>query len=247
MMEQKEALKKPLSRDSYLIVVLDACRHDDFERWVNENRENLSDDVERVRSAGHGTLKWFKNTWTDYYDAVYLSANPYINSFTHPTTGKLLAHRRFKEVVDCWKDWSEEFNTCLPETVNRMAEEYLDEDRLIVHYMQPHYPYIVEDLPDEFYRDTRFGKGGIPGNPPMKLVRAMTEEKAGEVGLRRMYRLQVDRVLRHAFKLIDEVERRAYITSDHSELMGEDGKYFHWNWYSDDERLRVVPWLEVGD
>lgn len=242
MRAQKEALEQVMSNsDRYLIVILDACRHDEFKQWVAENEGEMLDNVYRVKSAGHETLSWFNNTWTGNYDAVYLSANPFINSITHPTSGKLLAYSKFRKVVDCWRDWSEKFNTCLPETVSGKVRDHLDEDKLIVHYMQPHYPYIVEDLPDDFYRKHPWGNA--PGNPPMKVPKNPTREKAEEMNLKEIYRLQVDRVLGCVFDLVEDIDRDAYITADHSELMGEDGKYFHW--HPGDERLKVVPWLRV--
>lgn len=126
------------------LIVLDACRFDYFSHLY---RHFFDGDLSKVFSVGSHTLEWRVNTFREYHeDIIYVSANAYINSI-----GEIAgfdARKHFYKVVDVWHfGWDEELGTVHPETVTKVAlslkDKYPDK-RLIIHYLQPHAPYISE-------------------------------------------------------------------------------------------------------
>jgi len=84
---------------------------------------------------------------------------------------------------------------------------------------------------------------GLPPASPMDAVR----RKYGVNGLRKAYRENLRIVLEHVAKLCAELlhhkpSARIVITSDHGELLGENGKYSHG---IDEPYTLEVPWLRV--
>lgn len=75
---------------------------------------------------------------------VYISANPHINSKFESKSFNGKNH--FHKVVDVWDwGWDEKLGTVHPREVNRaviMSKERYPDRRLLIHYLQPHQPYI---------------------------------------------------------------------------------------------------------
>jgi len=127
------------------LVILDACRFDFFSHFCKHFFEgNLS----KVLSLGSQTMEWCVNTFREYYnDVIYVSANAYINSICE--VAGFDAKRHFYKVVDVWHfGWNEELGTVHPEAVTKAAlsvkYEYPNR-RFIIHFAQPHAPYISEE------------------------------------------------------------------------------------------------------
>lgn len=164
------------------LIVLDACRYDYFERlW----QDYLPGQLEKRISVGTATKQWRNNSFPDYYDdVVYISANPYINSVM-PVKG-FLGTEHFYKVYDLWMDsWDEEKGTILPDIVTKRAKEIIKshpDKRAIIHYMQPHEPYIGNTVPGPgFERPTSAGfrQGVNVGTPPNHIVRKTLEILSG--------------------------------------------------------------------
>ena len=138
------------------LIVLDACRYDFF---ADVHDDYLSGSLEKRRSRGSSTPEWSMRTFPDRHDITYFSANPLINSLGVPFNeipwGKALgddyawaADDHITEIVDVWDfAWDDELGTVHPAAVNEAVRDrpgLLDKrDRTIVHYLQPHMPYIV--------------------------------------------------------------------------------------------------------
>lgn len=213
-----------------VLIVLDACRYDYFERmnWI-EGR------LSKLEVSSSLTITWLKTYWPAKYPYVYISANPICNSKVR--IQGYLGSEHFREVVDVWEfGWDEELKTVPPRRVTEAARRYLDE-KLIVHYMQPHFPSIgrIRIYPEAWKPDPEkpYVKG-ISSNwsYPRELVRRAYEENLGIV-------------LEEVEKLISSIEpdRKIAVTSDHGELLGEDGLYGHPNIRH--PILNTVPFLEV--
>ncbi|MGD9401609.1 MAG: hypothetical protein PVF95_05005 [bacterium] len=128
------------------LIVLDACRYDYFERIYPEYMEG---DLSKALSVGGGTVEWRDNSFPDVYDdVVYVSSNPYINSLSR--IKGFLGSEHFSRVYDVWADgWDEKKGTVLPGTVSAAARRAIAENenkRCIIHYLQPHAPYLGLDL-----------------------------------------------------------------------------------------------------
>lgn len=129
------------------LFVLDACRADAFERVADLSQ---FDDYSRVVSAGSHSSEWTRRNFTgrQFGDIVYVSANPH--------TGKL-AGDSFHDLVPMWEqDFDQEAWTVPPEAMADAARETAKKypnKRLIVHFMQPHGPFLGSDVPDEEIED----------------------------------------------------------------------------------------------
>lgn len=131
------------------LIVLDACRYDYFEKVYDEYLEG---ELEKRDSQSGATPEWLSKTFTDFYpDIAYHSANPYVNSKgvgLKELTGKVQwnATDHFGVISDLWIDaWDENKDTATPD---RVVDRYLNKPRLsrnIIHFIQPHLPYIHPD------------------------------------------------------------------------------------------------------
>lgn len=134
-------------------LVLDACRYDVFSDVYDEY---LDGTLERRESPGSSTPEWAYRTFTGEHDIAYFSGNPFINSLGIPLNElkwgasceyEWTATDHLSAVIDVWKDgWDDDLGTVPPGNVEAALATHsgVDErtDRTILHYMQPHAPYL---------------------------------------------------------------------------------------------------------
>ncbi|MEM4781772.1 MAG: methyltransferase domain-containing protein [Halalkalicoccus sp.] len=261
-------------RDWETLIVLDSCRYDYFEALYPEYFEG---GLRKVRSPvdpehGYATSTWCNGTFSGYYDdTTYLSTTLRINS--RRAVDGFHAGERFGRVVDLWETgWNEAYGTVLPETVNEAVLEERDRtERTIVHYSQPHFPYLSLDPPaaakdnDLEKRTTRrfkaraeigstirhaLGDDGARtlletlGVGPLNPMDEILREH-GPATMERAYRENLRGVLESVAALVEELPGRTVITADHGELLGENGYYGH-SYVPDHEAVSTVPWFEVA-
>ena len=129
------------------LIILDACRYDYMEKvWYNFLTGKFSKKI----SIGSSTLEWRDKTFKKYYDdLIYISSNPYINSIS--TVRGFTAKDHFFKVYDVWRHhWDNEKKAVLPEAMTRAAVDIIKQNpdkRAIIHYIQPHEPYISDNVP----------------------------------------------------------------------------------------------------
>ncbi len=122
------------------LIVLDALRYDYFLKSHNFFFEGY---LNRIWSPGSCTVEWFRKTFTEKMpDITYFSANPFINSSKR---GKCGAGAIFREVIDIWLlYWDDNLGTVQPLAVNHVVRDRFPRSggTIIVHYLQPHSPYL---------------------------------------------------------------------------------------------------------
>jgi hypothetical protein len=106
--------------------------------------------LKKAISPAISTLEWldetFKNKKCD--DIIYITSNPLVNPRGVYITKNIRfdGSKYFKRVIDIWDlDWDDNLNTVHPKKVTQAALASIDinpKNRFIVHYMQPHTPYI---------------------------------------------------------------------------------------------------------
>jgi hypothetical protein len=121
----------------------------------------------------------------------------------------------FLTVEEVWRDgWDEDHGTVLPRTVTDRAiaiDRELDPDRLIVHYMQPHQPFIGETA-------KATGDTWVDGSCWRDLLRG----EASEEEARRAYRENLSVVLDDVELLFKNIDADpAVISADHGNAFGE--------------------------
>ena len=206
---QKRLIYDFLSGARRLLIVLDACRYDTLVDNIGI-LQPFKAKISKVVSTGSCTRDWLLETFTEPLCVVYVTANPWV-SLIHGES------RMFKKIVDVSsRFWDERLGTVRAEHVNMIALKYLARgENLIVHYLQPHAPFVVET----WLKDNT-SQSQVAGSKIYDLV-ARSEEARRE--FRRAYVENLKYVLKNARRLVETALRfryRVVITSDHSELMG---------------------------
>ncbi|WP_128478757.1 alkaline phosphatase family protein [Halorussus pelagicus] len=222
------------------LVVLDACRDDQF-RAAN----TLSGDIETKISRGSNTSEFLKANCDgrDLSDTVYVTASPIYYYHRDDIDAE------FHEVVNVWNEagWHDDAKTVLPETTTRYAldaaQQYPNK-RLLVHYIQPHYPFIESD--------TEFDKKHLHDDAEnQKSFWHELNHGRLDISRRRLWDLfeeNLERALPHVEELVGELDDRTVVTADHGNMFGERARPIPHSFYGHPPKLYTdslvrVPWL----
>lgn len=196
------------------LVILDACRADLFEEVTDTDRW---DEYERANSGSGATRTWFERKWDgEYGDIVYVSGSPILSR---------CAPGSFHRTVECWQNAIKEYlNGPDPEVVTKAAikahKEYSNK-RVVVHYMQPHYPFLQD--PDLHF--TSFaGTEQWDVNADPRAGDVWEALRAGIVDKDEVwngYGRNLEYVLKEVEELLDNISGRVVVSSDHGNLLGE--------------------------
>ncbi len=273
MNDQKQLIH---DRDWDVLIILDACRYDAladiYEDYLPEG------ELEKVRSPvdtrnNYATSDWCRKVFDRWFDdTVYVSASARINSLM-PVDG-FDGREHFEKIVDVWDTgWDSETGSVPPGEVTAAAREEAergDFGRMIVHYVQPHFPFLgldvrgpdTKEVPEErhtlrFKLRSAVGPriryllgpqrtralGRFLGLPPLNSMDKVLR-KVGEERLREGYHGNLERVLADVAPLLDELDGTVVITSDHGELLGENNYYGH-SYVPGYPAVIDVPWLQI--
>jgi len=222
------------------LLILDACRYDMLERV-----DDLGDSLEHRVSRGSATPEFLVGNvhGRELLDTVYVTANPQLYRNRDRIDTEL------HDIVNVWDEegWNEQYGTVLPETVvaaSREASDRYPNKRLVVHFMQPHYPFLTDE--------TEYDKGHLV-NPDSnrlnvwnQIVEGLLDRDPGEVV--RLYRENLERTLPSVRTLTDELSGKTVVTSDHGNMVGERSwpiPVREWGHFRGVyvEPLVKVPWL----
>ncbi|MGB9931513.1 hypothetical protein [Haloarcula amylolytica] len=222
------------------LILLDACRFNAFDELLSD----LPGELTRVESKASATGQFLRANFSDreLHDTVYVTANPQLYRVQDGTDGAAPINVDFHDQIEVWQDnWHEEHGTVMPEEVTeaalRAAEQY-PHKRLIVHYLQPHTPYV--------------GETGI-GKLPTEYTSLWGAFRKGEVDVeletaKVAYRENVELLRPHVARLLSELNGKTVVTADHGELLGERDspipiRRFGHPAHTDHPKLINVPWL----
>ena len=223
-----------------LLVVLDACRADLMER--------VAPDVAwlpppaRTRSVGSCSSEWLTRTFSAgraaaVAETVLVTGNTW--------TDRYLDADAFAAVDEVWKyAWDDTQGTVPARAITDrgiVAARERDPERLVLHYMQPHHPF----LPDPVAGDggmARTGAHSSGANPWVALRR-------GELSVERVwaaYEANLRYVLEAVAVAVENIDaERVVITADHGNLFGDWGLYGH-PMNVPHPALVTVPWVETA-
>lgn len=227
---QKELIGEVVRGRSWAIIVLDACRYDFF---VKVFRDFLEGELTAAISANSTTPYWLRETWVGYYDAVYVSANPYVLPDPPPFTREFLRGYRpgehFRRIVPAYLTrWDEGLGTVRPEAV---VDEALRNSypRMVIHFLQPHYPYI--------------GEPRILGDGA-RIAALVREGRLRFEDVLKAYEGNLRLVLKHVAELVGKLGHEVVVvTSDHGEMLTPHRIEHPPNTFTPE--LIHVPWLWV--
>jgi len=217
------------------LIILDACRADIFEEVANLGK---FDEYRRVTSKASATPEFVDKVYSgnEFGDTVYVNSNPHISRDAPDSF-----HYRY----DLWSEaFNEEHQTVMPESSKEWgikAESEYPDKRLIIHYNQPHGPYIGEK---QLIWDHSLARGS--GEALQKGLITESEFRAAYVS-------NLKAALPTALDLASELTGRTVITADHGELFGKRHfpipvrAYAHPPGLRDPD-LTTVPWAVIkGD
>lgn len=215
------------------LIILDACRYDLYEKIVDR-------EVEKRVSLGSMTKEFIEKTFSEsnFDDIVYVTANPHLHSSEFEELTGRTPDEVFHTVFPTYEKWNDEEGTVIPESVvkdARTAAKLFPDKKLIIHFMQPHEPFIGNDFTERESFGIMSEKEKYNSWQKLELGLLDHEEVMGA------YRDNLEYVLPHAEDLVQELRGKTVVTSDHGNLTGEKGFYGHpKGWPS--KGLREVPW-----
>jgi hypothetical protein len=220
-------------REWDVLVVLDACRAD----LLRAVAPDVVEEVRTVRSVGSSSSEWLVNTFRDHPETgqtVMVTGNTW--------TDRYLDADAFAVLDEVWKyAWDDDLGTVPARAVTDrgiVAAREHDPERLVVHYMQPHHPFVADPIADAGMARTSDHSSGV--NPWVLLRRGeVTTERVWEA-----YETTLRAVLPEVETLVAGVEGRVAVTADHGNLFGEWGLYGH-PMHTPVPALLAVPWAET--
>lgn len=238
---------KVMEEDWDYLLVLDACRYDYFKRF-----NNLDGNLEEKHSLGSGTRQWFERNFKHKYDdTVYVSASPKVSKLN---LKKWMGYIPFCHLDEVWDyGWSEDLGTVPPsnvvESALKMFDKYPDK-RMIIHFEQPHQPFIMDLENGELLKDKIWG--GLKGRERQRgdylVIDLAMEGKIDADVVRMGYVRNLKLVLDQVKRLIEILPGKIVITADHGQCFGE--KFFLGRVYGHPRGIHIppliqIPWLEI--
>jgi hypothetical protein len=222
------------------LIILDACRPDFFQQQCD-----IQGTFEQKISPGKRSWEFMTESFVgrEFHDTIYITANPHSQKLPENTFFKT------NYLID---DWNDEIGTVLPKDVVSAAKEAHREHpdkRLIIHFMQPHRPYLgstANKLREEVdligYRNQGDG---------LQIWGAVKERKVTQKDTKMAYSETLDIVLESVEELLDDIDGKTVITSDHGEMLGERVTPFTSRVWGHSEGfntkiLRTIPWLVIN-
>lgn len=219
------------------LIVLDACRVDLLRSVADEYA--FLDGIDRRWSVGSMSKEWMAKTFDETHEAdiertAYITANVF--------SERMIAGERLLHLEEVWKDaWDASVDTVPPRAVTDRAVRLgrtLDPDRLIVHYVQPHHPFLSLDAPFD----------AAPFGPDERdsVVDALRKGKIDRDRFWEAYRENLRLVLDDVTLLLDNLDASSVvITADHGDALGEWGIYDHPVGFLH-PAVRTVPWVRTS-
>ncbi|WP_147376629.1 hypothetical protein [Halopiger aswanensis] len=225
-----------MEKDWDNLIILDACRYDLFKQ-VN----TIEGELRSVISSDSSTSGFLQYNFSDneFPDTVYISANPQVQRHE--------VGEQFHDCIRLWEgSWDNELHTVLPDDVTERAlraHKQYPQKRLIIHYVQPHYPFIGE-TGQQIEHGTLTGDGVIKNEREVESVWDQLEKGIVEQEtVWKAYRENLELVIPEVKKLLNGMNGKSVITSDHGNTFGRFGIYGHPGG-TFLKSLVTVPWLE---
>jgi hypothetical protein len=195
------------------LIILDACKYDVFAETAT-----LPGTTRSRWTRAAATYDFIRANFTDrtLHDTVYVGGNSWFLRLRDDINAEVY---RF---INCQAaDADVEFahvdlRVPTPESVTQHALQALDEHpnkRLIIHYLQPHHPFIGP-----------FGRSRFT-QTSSSLLDVVAASGRSIADLRRAYRENLDLVLESVSALMHQLDGRTVVTADHGEMLGDRHEY----------------------
>jgi len=234
------SIKNILDHDWGTLIIIDACRADLFAEVAAES--DLFSHWQEMRSVASSTPEWLQRTFEESHgEIVYVAGNAMVSQ-----------HRKncFHELIESWREgYDPDTSIIAPKQVTKdalQAFEKYPNKRLIIHYVQPHYPFI--DYPELQYAKLSF-------DPIFESVHSENEFhdvwealEAGDVSKALVwegYKHNLEVVVDEVKKLIHKIDDKIVLTSDHGNMLGGRSWPFPIKTYGHPGYLRIKDLIKV--
>ena len=235
-----------LGHDWDHLIVLDACRCDIFERVYRRFFSSVTM-FKCIVSSASSTMEFLRKNFDSNIgerlkDTVFVNSNPMVDHVLGIRLKKL-----FYKYIPVWRNhWDNKIGTVRPEDTYRVAlKTYLrnPDKRMIVWFLQPHYPFIDRRFSHINALGREFMNKALLYNAPtsnllvlVKIVKSLLRkgylcagipDKVCEYAHRtpseaiKAYIANLLSVLYYVKKLTEVLPGKIVITSDHGEAFGE--------------------------
>jgi hypothetical protein len=221
---------KVMDEEWDILIVLDACRYDYFLR-IND----LDGNLEKRHSLGSTSAEWLNQNFGDRYydDLFYITANPHVSPVESSRVTKFDSSKHLGKVEKLYLEDDLQKKGIVPpaevtnraiETISENSSEY---NRFVVHYMQPHIPYI--------------GDFSLDNDTLPDLAKEYSDKE-----LEKAYESNLKLVLSEVERLVNNFQgKNIVITADHGECLGEKKIYGH-HYKIRFKELVEVPWFRCA-
>lgn len=242
------------------LLILDGCRVDAMEAVSGEY--DFITSVDSIWSVGSASHEWIVKTFTNNYmnliqDTTIISTNPFakrvfFDNIMPPYGYSIPFNIASWNVVDSdyfhyseWltthvdpylKKWGIDGPTSAEYPTDRaiLAGREQQSERMIVHYFQPHRPFISDAI--------------LSGELSYEMDNPYEAHQQGKLSREELYESYLENlryVLNDVGRLLQNLDaEKVVITSDHGELMGEWGAFGHPEGIPH-PALKKVPWVET--
>lgn len=224
-------------KDWDLLIVLDACRPE----WMMavEDDYRFINDVGTVYSVGSHSKEWISNTFGEQYsselrDTIYITGNHYADGLGDSELAAFVTAHNYGS-------WAYDSASPPANVVTDLAvhtARNTDWERCIVHYMQPHKPFISRTGDRG---EISVQKWSLAYRPYQKYLRGeITKEE-----LINGFISNLEYVLDEVKLLLSNIDANTTVlTSDHGQALGESGLWDHTIGVKH-PAMRQVPWVET--
>lgn len=226
-------------REWDVLVVLDACRADLMAEVADRYPFTSRRTTDSVASC---SPEWMDKNFSSAYrdevaNTVYVTGNRYADS--HVDEAEFHAVDKVYEYA--WDDRGTVPPAAVTDRAIAAGRTY-DADRFIVHYMQPHHPFLPTPLAAGMAEDMadRRDFGDLEDVWTRLRWRELSRDDVWSA-----YKDTLCLVLDQLRILTDNIEGDLVITSDHGNAMGEHWMYGH-PMYAPHDVLREVPWCRTA-
>ena len=196
------------------LIILDACRYDTFKEVTGINCDYR---ISRGSTTGEFLRENFANH--KFNDTIYITANPWVN---------VLVGSSFYKIVSVWRnEWDEKLNTVLPQKVVKYAietEKKYPDKRLIIHFLQPHQPYIRDPELDPYGCREMLVIAETKNLQTSYWLDIWRKVAKGDLDLEKVYnayKRNLEAVMPHAIRLARKLKGKTVITADHGEAFND--------------------------
>jgi hypothetical protein len=219
-------------REWDVLLVLDACRADLMAEVADEYA--FVDDG-HVTSIAGGSRSWMLRNFDPEYRAE-MSRTAYVTG--NPFSDEVLADHDFATMLEVWRHaWDDDLNTIPARAMTDVAIDQWrtgDADKMIVHYMQPHHPFVPDPMDSGMNRAN-------PSKPDYPIWQQVRDGVVELDAVWEAYRENLRYVLDDVAVLLDSIDAESVaISADHGNAIGEYGLYGHGDFPI--PPIRRVPW-----